>query len=347
MKVVIDKRIPGLEEGIERIADSMTVNDVSAEGILCVAREGAEITAEDVRDADMLFVRTRTRCDAELLQGSTVKLVGTATIGTDHIDIPWCEANGINVVNAPGCNAPAVMQYVAASLHEAGFDPASDTLGVVGKGHIGTLVTELYRSAGTEVLVCDPPRKDRGDSDDEYLPLEFLLENCDAVTFHVPYTTAVHPTRHMLSHGLLSRFKRPRILVNVSRGGVFNPDVLDLDRRFVIDTWPFEDEPDVWPETRRRCLLEKAFIATPHIAGYSVEGKRRATEAMLTAFYGFLEGKLLIPNDTGVALLPPLDKVIASFDPLPLSLALKSDPSSFEHLRGNHLRQEPSPIIFI
>lgn len=327
MKVVADRRIPGLVEALKGRHE-------------VTALEGADITAADVKDADALIVRTRTRCDELLLGGSSVRLVGTATIGTDHIDTRWCEAHGIRVANAPGCNAPAVMQYVAAGLRLAGFNPGRDTLGVVGKGNIGRLVTELYRRAGTEVLVSDPPRAESGHEDEDYLALEEILERCDAVTFHVPYTgenDSTHPTHHLLTAGLLERHRPPRIIVNASRGLVVHPDVLrrvEKGRRLVTDTWPFEDEPEAWSPEERLRIIANSFISTPHIAGYSAQGKQRATAAMLEA--------LGEENATASPPVPtlPLEEVERSFDPTALSEALKADPASFEALRGAHLRPE-------
>ena len=326
MRVVIDSQIPGLRAGLEALGVPMEITEL----------KGADIKTPDVKDADALIVRTRTRCDARLLEGSRVKFVGTATIGTDHIDLDWCEANGIRVASAPGCNAPAVMQYVACALRESGFDPRKDTLGVVGKGHIGSLVAELYRKAGTTVLVSDPPRKDAGMTDENYLTLEELLERSDALTLHVPYTTAgSHPTHHLLRAGALP--SRPRIVVNASRGAVVDPGLIAEEgerRRLIIDTWPFEDSPELFTADERAAMIAKAFIATPHIAGYSIEGKRRATEAMLAA----LQGKSAEPEPYAV---PALEKVLASFSPLELSSALKDSPGDFESLRASHLRPEP------
>lgn len=337
MKTVIDKRIPGLEEGIREIMPEAEIT----------ALEGAEISAQHVRNADALIVRTRTRCDASLLAGSSVRFVGTATIGTDHIDMEWCRKNGIRVESAPGCNAPAVMQYVASALSLAGFKPGTDTLGVIGKGNIGSLVAGLYRQAGTEVLVCDPPRKETGFSDELYLPFEEVLERSDAVTFHVPLsTTGPYPTRHLLRN----LPERPRIIVNASRGPVIDPVVIHrygTDKRFVIDTWPFEEEPQVFSDQSRDELIGKAFIATPHIAGYSIEGKLRATAAMLRALAGHLgvgttEERITATSDASERPFPyRLVDVVESFNPLALSEALKANPDNFELLRSRHLRPEP------
>lgn len=326
MKIVFDRRIPDLEEGLVRYAE------MAGFPIVLVPLEGNAIGRGDVRDADVLFVRTRTRCDASLLGGSRVRLVGTATIGTDHIDIPWCHTHAIKVVNAPGCNAPAVMQYVASSLNVAGFDPSVHTLGVVGKGHIGSLVTRLYRDAGAKVLVSDPPRLQAGADDEDYRPLEYLLQRCDALTFHVPYTTSgPYPTHRLLDGPLPDNIK---MVVNASRGYVVAPEIVSPSRRFIIDTWPFEDRPDLWTPDMKSDLIARAFIATPHIAGYSFEGKGRATAAMLAALGADINGE---PPEVRI---PPLREVIGSFDPRPLSEELKSRPSSFEELRGSHLRHE-------
>ena len=356
MKIVIDRKIPGLEEALR----AEIFKDI---GIL--ALEGKDIRPEHIADADALLVRTRTRCDASLLDGSKVKLIGTATIGTDHIDLDWCRSNNISVVNAPGCNAPAVMQYVASCLHEAGFNPARHTLGVIGKGNIGSLVTELYRRAGCKVLVCDPPRKDAGFTDEDYISLEALLENSDAVTFHVPYTknsdsqiysthdvSHLYPTHHLLSGELPDR---PKIIVNASRGPIIDYNIIFKEwerRKFIIDTWPFEEYPDSFNKEDIISLLKMAFISTPHIAGYSIEGKRRATDAMLNAIAS-LSGNTCSPcrgsefhkisylSEVKAKALIPLQTVIDSFSPTELSKTLKRNPLDFEFIRSSHLRHEP------
>lgn len=339
MKIVFDKRIPGLEEGIASLSALATGERVEMKPM-----EGAGISAADVKDADAVVVRTRTRCDASLLSGSRVRLVATATIGTDHVDIPWCEGNGIRVVNAPGCNAPAVMQYVAASLDRSGFDPAVHTLGIIGKGHIGSLIASLYRDAGTEVLVCDPPRKDAGWTDEDYLTLREVLSRSHAVSFHVPYDATTH---HMLTGKMLRMYPGAGVLVNASRGGIWSRDVFESGRTLIVDTWPFEEEGERWDPRERKRIIDAAFIATPHIAGYSVEGKRRATEAMLHALSGYI---FSLPDNQmsqrcadsveTYGVIPLLKDVVASFNPMPISSALKHRPEDFEALRSSHLRPE-------
>lgn len=210
MKIIADKNIPFLEG---RIA-----------GAELLSLPACEINRAAVKNADALIVRTRTRCDAALLSGSDVRLVATATIGTDHIDMPWCAANGITVRNAPGCNAPGVALYVWASLLRAGFKPSESVLGVVGRGHVGSIVAQWGRRLGCEVIVCDPVREEAGLTDENYLPLAELLRRSDAVTLHTPLTRGGrYPTFHMVNDATLRYMKAGAILVNAARGGMRHP----------------------------------------------------------------------------------------------------------------------------
>ncbi len=269
MKIIADKNIPFLEGRIKE-----------AELIQLPA---SEIDAEVVKDADALIVRTRTRCDANLLGGSKVKLVASATIGTDHIDIPWCEENGIAVSNAPGCNAPGVALYVWSNLLRYGFDPSKDTLGVIGCGNVGGIVAAWGKRLGAKVLVCDPPRKEKGLTDHDYLPLEEVLQKSNAITLHTPLTRdGEHPTFHLINKESLEHLHPEAIFINAARGEVAKTDDLveaiknGRIRVAIIDTW--EGEPSIDSH-----LLELADTATCHIAGYSVEGKQRATRMALEA----------------------------------------------------------------
>ena len=331
MKIIVDNQIPFLE-------DFLTSFYVRDEIILLPT---SEINRDIVKDADALFVRTRTRCNASLLGGSNVRFIGTATIGMDHIDIPWCEANGIAVVNAPGSNASGVMLYTAATLLISGFVPGKHTLGVVGKGSIGSLVTQIFRNAGTKVIVSDPPRADSGLTDENYLPLQTLLESCDAVSFHVPYTEeGPYPTRNLLNGRIPENVK---IIVNASRGGVVEPGVILREggrRKLVIDTWPFEDSADEYDTRQRQELLDSAFIATPHIAGYTMEGKLNASRMVYESFREFtanLKGEEYTKPAPSPAFIPNLDELPIGYDPLILSQELKTHPDTFEQMRADHL----------
>lgn len=292
-----------------------------------------------VKDADALIVRTRTRCGAPLLEGSAVKTVATATIGTDHIDLDWCTANGITVRNAPGCNAPGVALYVWASMLRNGFRPSESILGVVGMGHVGSIVAQWGRRLGAEVLVCDPPRREAGHADVKYLPLEEVLRRCDAVTLHTPLTrSGDHPTFHLINDESLACLKPGAILVNAARGEVCDTQAVVKairDRRIgkaIIDTWEGEPEPDP-------TLLALADVATCHIAGYSVEGKQRATRMALEAVRDTLGVEVDLsglcgPYEEPTELTP--ERITAAYDPAEMTASLKAAPASFETLRNSY-----------
>ena len=258
MKIVIDNAIPFLEGVLEPYAEIRYL-------------PGREIAARDVRDADALIVRTRTRCDAALLDGSRVRFIATATIGFDHIDLDYCRRRQIGVATAAGCNARGVLQWIAAVLHHLsqrdGWHPAEKTLGVVGAGHVGELVRRYVASWGFRVLTCDPPRAAREGGGD-FVPLEEVARHCDLVTFHTPLDAT---TRRMADEALLRQLKPKAVVINSSRGEVVDGDaLLRSGRPYILDVW--EHEPDI-----DRRLLAGAILATPHIAGYSAQGKANAT----------------------------------------------------------------------
>lgn len=234
-----------------------------------------EFTPDNVADADALVVRTRTKCDASLLEKSTVKLIVTATIGTDHIDTQWCRNNGITVCNAAGCNAPGVAQYVWSSILNLGINPPTATIGIVGCGHVGSIVEEWANLLGAKTLICDPPLAEIG-SPKSFVTLEQLLPQCDVVTLHTPLTfTGKHSTYHLINAARLEMMQKNAVLINAARGSVISTaDVLKAAEngsiRLVIDCW--ENEPYI-----SLPLLNISKIATPHIAGYSLQGKQRAT----------------------------------------------------------------------
>lgn len=332
LKIVADNKIPYLKGRLEPVAD-------------VTYAPAAEINGDMVKDADTLIIRTRTKCNAGLLASSSVRLVATATIGTDHLDLGWLREAGIDAVNAAGCNAPGVAQYVWSVLLRNGFKPGDHTLGVVGFGNIGSIVADWGRKMGFRILVCDPPRNDMGMTDEDYLPLETLLKECDAVTLHTPLTkSGSHPTFHLVSTKELSMMRAGATLINASRGPVVDNiawrEYLKGNPRAkaVIDVW--EGEPNIDME-----LLRLAEIATPHIAGYSIEGKERATRMVLEA----VERKFNVSVDkTGLEgeYTPPesvsADIITGSYDPYADTALLQSDPSRLDYIRDNYtLRHEP------
>ena len=331
MKIIVDDKIPYIREALSGITRDI------------IYIKGADITASDVRNADALIVRTRTRCDERLLGGSKVRFVATATIGIDHLDTQWLDSAGICWVNCPGCNAASVGQYLLTSLltlqRDHGLHLDRATLGIVGYGHVGRAVKAVGEKLGMNIIVNDPflnlP---------ELVSLDTIRREADVVTFHVPLTSdGEHPTMHLADRSFLMGLCREGVtVVNTSRGGIVDENALleamdkGIVRHSIIDTW--ENEPDINPK-----LLDKAYIATPHIAGYSADGKVTADNMVLDElcdFFGIKGHKKVtappLPSDfhyTG----DPLEL----YDPLEDSCRLKLHPLDFEEQRGNYpLRRE-------
>lgn len=324
MRIVTDSAIPYIDPAVESAAEVVRI-------------AGAAITADDVRDADALIVRTRTRCDAGLLEGSHVRIVATATVGFDHIDTAWCRSRGIRVATAAGCNARAVMQWVAAALvrlsEVQGWRPHEKTLGVVGVGHVGSLVSEYARSWGFRVLCCDPPREAAGERG--FVGMEQIAAEADIITFHVPLDGS---TRHLADGRLLSSLAKHCTIINSSRGEVVDgAALLASGLPYALDVW--EGEPHL-----NRTLLEHAVVATPHIAGYSAQGKANATVMAVRAVADELGLPLSdwypqgaepqIPRPIGWSEL--CATIGGCFDIAAETRYLKSHPSEFEHLRDTY-----------
>ncbi|PSS59169.1 4-phosphoerythronate dehydrogenase PdxB [Pseudomonas sp. BBP2017] len=247
---------------------------------------GRAIDAACVKDADVLLVRSVTRVDQALLEGSKVRFVGTCTIGTDHLALDYFAQAGIQWSSAPGCNARGVVDYVLGSLLTLaeldGADLLGRTYGVVGAGEVGGRLVEVLRGLGWKVLVCDPPRQAREGGD--YVSLEGVLAECDVISLHTPLTRqGEHATWHLLDHEQLTALRPGTWLINASRGPVIDNTALRellLEREdvlAVLDVW--EGEPQVDLELADLCVL-----ATPHIAGYSLDGKQRGTAQIYQAF---------------------------------------------------------------
>lgn len=309
------------------------------------------MTAGDVRDADALIVRTRTRCDEKLLSGSKVSFVATATIGFDHIDTEYLQRAGIEWMNCPGCNSASVAQYLRSSLillcRERGVDTKTATVGVVGYGNVGSKVAAEARAMGFRVLVCDPPLAELSTDKTAFVGMEVIEKEADIITFHVPLTKGgKYPTWHIADREFFGRVKHGVTIVNTSRGGVVDNDAL-LDamncgtiKDAIIDTW--ENEPDI-----SLPLLNKVYIGTPHIAGYSADGKVNADNMVIEGLcrhFG-IENRWHItppalPEDFKLSGNED-DRKLQLYNPLDDSRKLKSAPEKFEELRGNYpLRRE-------
>lgn len=257
---------------------------------------GRQITRADVHDADVLLVRSVTKVDRDLLEGSAVRFVGTCTIGTDHLALDYFHQEGIQWSSAPGCNARGVVDYVLGSLltlaEIEGADLNQRTYGVVGAGEVGGRLVNVLKGLGFNVLVCDPPRQAAEGGD--YVSLEQIIERCDVISLHTPLDkSSENATWHLLDQQRLNQLKHGTWLINASRGPVIDNNALRevLTRRedlqAVLDVW--EAEPQVDVELADLCVL-----ATPHIAGYSLDGKQRGTAQIYQAFCDFLGQEAVI-----------------------------------------------------
>lgn len=268
MHIVADENIPLLDEFF---ADFGTIRRLP----------GRAITAQDVRDADLLLVRSVTRVDRALLAGSQVRFVGTCTIGTDHLDLDYFAEAGIAWSSAPGCNARGVVDYVLGSVltlaEREGVDPAARVYGVVGAGQVGGRLVQVLRGLGWQVRVCDPPRQAREGGD--FVSLERIIDECDVISLHTPLDAS---TRHLFDTACLAALRPGSWLINASRGAVVDNAALRAllpergDLKAVLDVWEGEPQADV--ELAALCQL-----ATPHIAGYSLDGKLRGTAQIYQA----------------------------------------------------------------
>lgn len=277
MLIVADENIPLIEEFFASFGEIRRL-------------PGRQITRADVHDADVLLVRSVTRVDRELLEGSAVKFVGTCTIGTDHLALDDFEHAGIQWASAPGCNARGVVDYVLGSLLTLadieGADLAQRTYGVIGAGEVGGRLVRVLRDLGWKVQVCDPLRQAAEGGD--YVSLEQIIEQCDVISLHTPLSkSGDFATWHLLDEARLNRLKPGTWLINASRGPVVDNAALrnELNARedlqAVLDVW--EGEPQVDVELADLCVL-----ATPHIAGYSLDGKQRGTAQIYQALCAFL-----------------------------------------------------------
>jgi erythronate-4-phosphate dehydrogenase len=348
MKIVADDKIPFLKGALEPFAD-------------VVYLPGQDISREHLMDADALLTRTRTKCNEKLLKGTHVKFIATATIGFDHIDTEWCERNGIYWTNAPGCNSGSVYQYIASTLitlaQKHNFNLSDKSLGVIGVGNVGKKVVRLCEHLGLRVLLNDPPRA-RKEGACGFISLDGIIRECDIITCHVPLNMeGADKTFHLIDEKFLSKINKGTILINCSRGEVVDNQALKKAlqeskniQAAVLDVW--ENEPDLDTE-----LLSKIEIATPHIAGYSADGKANGTAMSVQALSRFfnIPLKLWIPEEIPVPQNNALtidcahktvqeilsEAILFTYDITMDDSRLRQSVSTFEKQRGNYpLRRE-------
>jgi erythronate-4-phosphate dehydrogenase len=274
VRILADQNIPSVADAFRDLGDVRLM-------------PGREIKAQHLRDCECLITRTVTRIDEQLLAGSAVEFVGTATIGTDHIDLDYLRNAGIACSNAAGCNAEGAAEYVVSGLfalsEKRNFDPFRLKAGIVGCGNVGSRLLAKLQVLGIDCLVCDPPLQRAGNSKREFVSLDRILAECNFISLHVPLARAgTDPTFHLLDAVRLGALTDGCVLVNAARGEVVdNAALLGLlgqrnDLVVFLDTW--ENEPLL-----SRGLLRRVDLATPHIAGYSVEGRLRGTQMVLDA----------------------------------------------------------------
>ena len=354
MKVICDSDIPFLKGALEPHCE-------------VVYARGSEICRDMVKDADALVIRTRTKCDANLLEGSKVRFIATATIGYDHIDTRWCESHGITWTNAPGCNSWSVQQYIGSLLvtlsRKLGFSFREKTIGVVGVGNVGSKVARLAALLGFRVLLCDPPRA-RREGSGPFVSIDEIISRSDIITLHVPLIRdGEDATFHMFDSTRLAAMNPDQILINSSRGEVVDGDALKAAlsgkkiRAAALDVW--ENEPRI-----DSGLLSLLFTGTPHIAGYSVDGKATGTTMSVQALGKFFD---LPCRDWEVTEVPPslqpsefiiettgkspqevlADAILHTYDIKADDAALRADIASFEKQRSNYPVRREFPAFSV
>ena len=276
MKLVIEKSIPFIQGVFEPYGE-------------VVYLDGAEISHNDLLNVDGLIIRTRTKCNAALLDDTNVKMIATAAIGSDHNELQYCKEHGINTSRAAGCNAGAVMNYVLSAMFGCAARKSRNimgsTIGIIGCGNCGGALESAVRKLGFKVLLYDPPREET-EGPSQFCSLDYLLANSDIVSLHVPLTDA---TRKMCNDSFFAKMRHGAMLINTARGEIVDEEALfralpKLDS-VVIDTW--NGEPDVNSK-----LVEAVDIATPHIAGYSYQGKLGGTRMAVRStarYFGITE----------------------------------------------------------
>lgn len=347
IKIIADDKIPFLKGALEPFAD-------------VVYLPGKEISREVLKGADALLIRTRTKCTESLIKGTTIRFIGTATIGFDHIDTQYCENNNIEWTNAPGCNSSSVQQYIAAALlkiaHESGFKLSDKTIGIIGVGKVGLKVEKLARALGMKVFLNDPPRA-RAEGEANFHSLATILFQSDIITIHVPLNVVGEDsTYYLMNEKSFKKMNNGVLFINSSRGEVTKTSALKQAlvsgklSRAVIDVW--ENEPDIDLN-----LLKKVSIATPHIAGYSTDGKANGTSMVVNSLckHFNLPLKNWYPASVPLPATPELtidangksdedvirEAVFHTYNITTDDFKFRSSPSDFEKQRGDYpLRRE-------
>lgn len=342
MKIIIDNKIPYIEGALEPFADVIYL-------------PGHLTTREAVKDADALVTRTRTICNRDVLEGSKVRYIATATIGFDHIDTDYCRHAGIDWTNAPGCNAESVNQYIASALvsysKRKGIALRGKTIGIVGVGQVGSRVAKTCEILGMRVLLNDPPRQ-RNEGSSQFVSLQTIQQQADIITFHVPLNQeGIDRTYHMVDREFLQGLESGTLIINTCRGEVFNSRAVGEAKLsgalggLIIDCWENEPELDLG-------LLKLTDFGTPHIAGYSKDGKAKGTTMSVRAISRFFglgiddwePSGVEPPSNPGIELDGSnlqgdqvlADAILSTYKIERDDRALRDKPQLFEQLRGDY-----------
>ncbi|HEX2921923.1 MAG TPA: 4-phosphoerythronate dehydrogenase [Bacteroidales bacterium] len=352
IKIVADDKIPFLKGALDKVAN-------------VIFMPGHLIDNKALLDADAMIIRTRTKCNEDLLKGTRVRFIGTATIGFDHIDTHYCQHNNITWTNAPGCNSASVNQYIVSALltlsHHHKYPLEGKTIGIVGVGNVGTKVAKSARILGMNVLQNDPPRA-RKERKSDFVLLGDILYNADIITLHVPLNVVGEDqTWHLFNEKSFKKMRKGSWLINSSRGEVVDNTALKIalahDKIKSIND-VFENEPDIDLD-----VMKMSFISTPHIAGYSTDGKANGTSMIIRALSRFFGIDLIhwfpdnVPgpskseitiNGAGKSNNDIIrEAVILSYNILNDDEKLRLNPTEFEHHRGNYPVRREFPYYTI
>lgn len=342
MKIVVDNKIPYIKEALEPFAE-------------VVYLPGKETTSEVVKDADAIITRTRTICNEKLLKDSKVKFIATATIGFDHIDTDYCREAGIEWTNAPGCNAESVNQYIASALFSWSMRKRINlsglTIGIVGVGNVGSRVAKTCEILGMKVLLNDPPRE-RVEGSAQFVSLKTIQKEADIITFHVPLNmTGIDTTFHLADENFLQNLDKKALIINSCRGEVIDNEAIynaieanDVNG-FIADCW--EEEPQINLD-----LLNICEYGTPHIAGYSKDGKANGTKMSVQAISKFFDfgidnwqpSNVELPEKTVIEIDGDqrreysilAEAILSTYDIEADDDELRDSPLKFEQLRGDY-----------
>lgn len=325
MKIIADTNIPLVKEAFKDFGEVELIS-------------GREINNQKVNDADILLVRSVTKVNKDILEGSNVKFVATATIGFDHVDIEYLKTKNIGFASAPGSNADSVSEYVVSGLlnlsKKHNFNLNEKIVGIIGVGNVGTRVKNRMEILGVKCLLNDPPKK-RETNDKIYLSLDDVLKNSDIVSVHVPLNkSGIDSTLQMINKKFISKMNKNSILINTCRGKVMDESEIRKNRdkflALILDVW--ETEPQINIDT-----LQITDIATPHIAGYSYDGKVRGTEMIYEAACGYFKkeknwdkNKFIKPDKELIINLKDLDNSI--FDAVNYAYPIMRDDKNLKEI---------------